>query len=239
MLSVVIAAAAVVLAPAPSPARTAPAPVLRKIVYRFAFDRKVERSMTQSGGPSIDVGSASSNSGTLTVDVRQVGGDGSLRVSAKVEYVKAASTQRPFTAEIVVRPDGSLRVVNGTYDDKMQILLPYLATKYFVDHQLQGGATWKVVSPPSDSVKTTTTFIVTNVAGTSATISFSGQAHGGPLPGAATIQSTLVYKASLLVPLSLDVMIVRTGAGASAGTTAPQQDRTHYRFDRVSDSRDP
>ena len=237
MFSVVIAAAALAFGPAPHAAATqTPAP-LREIVFKFSYDRKVERSVEEFGAPNLNVGGSNVLSGKMTVDVTQVGQDGSIRVSATDAYDSAVNAKKPFTADIVIHPNGDVVIVGGEAEDMMMTLLPYLGTRYFSDHDLQEGASWKLISPPGQS-QTTTTFNVSNVTHDTATVSSVGKATGGDVQGTLSIESKVVYKASLLVPLSLDIVIIRSGTGSTAGQPSTQNAQTHYRFDRISDTRD-
>jgi hypothetical protein len=218
MFSVVIAAAMLAFAPAQPAAGAKPAPPLREIVYKFSYDSRTE---TPPGASTI----AGSFAGTMTLDVTQVGGDGTVRVTATVTG-NELKVKKPVIADIIVRPDGGLIVHNGEYDTEMMTLLPYLATNYFGDHELQEGASWKHIAK-GDNVQTTTTYNVSHVTSTTATISSVSQARGSSVNGPMTLKSRLVYKASLLVPLSLDVVVVHSGNG-----------QTNYHFNRVSDTRD-
>jgi hypothetical protein len=237
MFSVVIAAAALAFAnAAPAAATQKPAP-LREIVYKFSFDRKVERSVEEFGAPNLNVGGTNTFSGKLTVDVTQVGDDGSIRVSATEAIDRSENMTKPITADIVIRTNGDLVIVGGETEDDMTTLLPYLATKYFADHDLREGAGWKEISAPGKT-QTTTTYSVSNVGADTATVSSVAKATGGSVSGPLSIESKVVYKASLLVPLSLDIVVLQSGNTTTGGRASTVDTQTHYHFDRTADTRD-
>jgi hypothetical protein len=237
MFSVVIAAAVFAFAPAaPVAATHTPAP-LREIVFKFSYDRRVQRSVEEFGAPNLNVGGTNAFSGKLTVDVTQVGEDGSIRVTATEAIDRSENMTKPIAADVVIRPNGDLVIVGGETEDAMLTLLPYLATKYFADHDLQEGASWKVISAPGKS-QTTTTYSVSNVGADTATVSSVAKASGADVNGPLSIESKVVYKAPLLVPLSLDIVVLQSGDTTTAGRASTVDTQTHYHFNRTSDTRD-
>lgn len=237
MFSVVIAAAALALAPS-APASPAPTPApLREIVFKYSYDRKVERSVAEFGAPNLNVGTTNAYAGTITVDVMEVDSANMILVSV-TDAARVTNGDKPIVGQVVVVPDGSLRIVGGDYDDTIETILPYMATNYFGDHPLQEGSEWIVLSPPSDKSQTTTKYTVSNVTADTATITSVTTAKGSDVAGTLSIETKVVYKASLLVPLSLDIVVIRSGSTSSSGDPSTQDATTHYHFDRVSDSRD-
>lgn len=226
MIALVVTAAVFLASP---PADTQP---LREIVYKFSFDRMTTRTLEEFGAAPDAATSNGGYSGTLTIDVKTVGDDGSILIEA-TETTNATNAKKPNRADFVVHPDGSLVIVAGTYDDSMTTLLPYFATKFFGDHDLQLGASWEMNSI-ADKVQSTSKFTVSSIAGDSATIAIETQAKGGNLPGPLSVEAKLEYKASLLVPLSLDVVIINSGQSVASSANA----QSHYHFARVSDTRD-
>src|SRR5207245_11671269 len=91
------------------------------------------------------IGQKDGYQGTMTLDVMQVGDDGSILVNV-TEKTDASNDKKGATAQIVVHPDGGLVIAGGTYYNEMLTLVPYLATKYFGDRELQEGAKWQVDS---------------------------------------------------------------------------------------------
>lgn len=239
MFSVVIAAATLAFAAAPDSGAQTSTP-LREIVYRFSFERKVESSVEQFGAPDVNVGLGGGLSGKMTVDVMQVDDSGTMRLNVTTDFLNAVNAPKPLKCDVVIRSDGSMRIVSGDEpDDITATLLPYFGTAFFADHPLQEGSTWKVLSPAGDSGQLSTTFNVSNVSADSATITSTGKMSGTSSPGTLSVETKLVYKATLLVPVSLDILITRSATSMSGGTTTPRTATTHYHFDRLSDSRDP
>ncbi len=235
MLSVVIAATTLAFAPA-TPAPTA-AP-LREIVFKYSYSRKVERSVEEFGSPDLNVGNTNGYAGKLTVDVMQVDSASMILVAVTDAVTGTVNATKPLVGDVVISPSGDVKIVGGDYDETMTTILPYLATNYFGDHQLQEGATWKLISLAADKTKTTTTFNVSNVSADTATITSTTQSSGGDSSGTSSMEMKVVYKAALLVPLSLDIYITSSGDTTTAGRASNQNATTHYHFDRVSDSRD-
>jgi hypothetical protein len=236
MLSVVIAATTLAFAPA-APAATPAAP-LREIVFKYSYSRKVERSVQQFGSPDMNVGSTNAFAGKLTIDVKQVDAASMILVSATDAVTGTVNMTKPVTGDVVISPSGDVKFVGGDYDEAMTTILPYLSTNYFGNHPLQEGATWKLISLAADKTKTTTVYSVSNVGADTATITSTTQSTGGDASGTSSMETKVVYKAGLLVPLSLDILITSSGDTTTGGRASNQDATTHYHFDRVSDSRD-
>jgi len=238
MLTVVIAAATLAFAsPAPAASAQAAAP-LREIVFKYSYSRKVERSVAEFGSPDLNVGNTNGYAGRLTVDVMQVDPSNMILVAATDAVTGTVNMLKPLVGDIVISPSGDVKIVGGDYDDTMTTILPYLSTNYFGDHQLQEGASWKLITTAADKTQTTTTFNVSNVTTDTATITSTTQAKSGDSSGVSSIQTKVVYKAALLVPISLDILITSSGTTTTAGHASNEDATTHYHFDRVSDTRD-
>lgn len=235
MLSVVIAATTLAFAPA-TPAPTA-AP-LREIVYRYSYSRKVERSVAEYGAPDLNVGTTNGYAGKLTVDVMQVDAANMILVAVTDAVTGTVNVTKPLVGDIVISPSGDVKIVGGEYDLTMTTILPYLSTAYYGDHALQEGATWKLITNGADKTQTTTTFNVSNVTTDTATITSTTQAKAADSSGTTSVETKVVYKAALLVPISVDILISSSGDTMTAGRPSNQDATTHYHFDRISDSRD-
>lgn len=216
---------------APAPSSQAPT-VLREVVYKFSYDNMEERTVEDFGAPPQSAMNTAGYSGTITVDVIQVDPDGSILAGVS-EMTNAENQKKANTAQFVIHPDGALTAAGGTYDRDMLILLPYFATSYFADHSLQEGSSWQT-SATNDKVLSTTSFNVTKVDGDIATVSCVETDKGGSLNGSVTTRTTVAYKASLLVPISLNVQV----SNDRTGMAATQSSRVIFNFDRVSDTRD-
>jgi len=235
MLSVVIAATTLAFAPATPAATAAP---LREIVFKYSYSRKVERSVEQFGSADLNVGGTNGFAGKVTVDVMQVDSANLILVAVTDAVSGTVNMTKPVIGNVVISPSGDLKFVGGEYDEAMTTILPLLATDYFGDHALQEGATWNLISLAADKTKTTTTFNVSNVGADTATVSSTTQSSGGNANGASSMEMKVVYKAALLVPLSLDILVRSSGDTTTAGRASNGTATTHYHFDRISDTRD-
>jgi hypothetical protein len=230
-----VLAAAILLSPAPPAAsttatqQTAP---LREIVYKFSFDQTEERTIEDFGAPPQSSASSGGYSGTLTIDVLELAHDGSMLISVN-EMTNATNQTKPNAAKVVVHPDGALTITEGTYDADMLVLLPYLATAFFGDHQLQEGNAWETTAT-TDKLATTRSYHVEKVDGDTATISCAEVQKGPSVHGSVLIRSRIVYKAPLLVPVVLNVQL----SNDRSGQAATQTSRTIFNFQRTSDTRD-
>jgi hypothetical protein len=218
-------------------AASSPAPSaapLREIVYRFSYDSRVERSYGDYGAAAPETGSSSGGySGRMVVDVMQAASDGLL--VHVTETTNAENGSKPIDADIVVLANGGLKVVRGAYDQSMTMLLPYFGQDCFNGNALQQGNTWGASSKSADGVEITTTYNVTDVSGDLATITSSSAPTPGQ--GGATsmhVDTKVVYKATLLVPISISVVI----RGSGENTLSSNELQDTYHFDRVSDTRD-
>lgn len=237
---ILFACAAALAVSAADPAATAvPQPAaaaqpMREIVYKFSDSKISEYTSDENfgGPPASDTNGTGGYYGTITVDVLQVDGSGFMKVGLH-EQTDAENGQKPFDAVFVVGPDGSLRNVSGSYDEDMTDLLAYFGTSYFGDNQLALGNAWQT-SSTVDQLQLVTNTSVTAVNGDDATIHSSTTAKAGVMRGSYDVESTIVYRAPKLVPISLDILITRRGSGDTSGAVQ----KTHERFDRVSDTLD-
>lgn len=228
-------------ASASAPAATAAAAPLREIVYKYSLD-STGTTTAQSYDQGTDTAtSVGGYSGTMTIDVMKVDpSNGYLLVDVK-DQTNALNYRAPTEADIIVHDDGTLVVTSGKFDQDMSTIVPYLGTKYFGDNALQQGNQWETYST-SDNIEYKTTTTVSGVNGDIATISLVTKADKGAMNGAFEIEGKLGYEASKLVPLSLDVIMTRSGSnvasGGGSGFAAEGTNIVHYHFDRVSDTLD-
>lgn len=228
---------------------------LREIVYKFSDSETSEFSTDQSqqdqdssSGTVMSTGTGlaappSSSTrlggyyGTITIDVLQVeASSGFMKVDVH-EQTSAENGKNPFDVVFIVRPDGGMAKLSGTDDPDIDALVPYLATSYFGDHTLMEGATWKSDSTfdagKADAMQLETTTTVTGSNGNNVSIK-STTSQPNVKNGSWMQQTSLLYNAAKLVPISLDVIATRRGSG----TTANAEQTSHYHFDRVSDTLD-
>jgi hypothetical protein len=218
---------------APSTATPQPAGPLREVVYKYSYDKYTSRQYEDFGiPPSVDQ-RLSGYSGTMTVDVTAVGADGSIKLNVTESSANAQNLKKPLVADIIVHPDGGLLISGGNYDDVMETLAPYFGTSYFGDRTFQEGETWEQDSS-DNNVPYVTNFTIKKMDGDTATVYSVTKPKQGKVSGTFTIEITVVYKASLLVPLSLDMVIMSTGSLTDSTASA----HTRYSFQRVSDTKD-
>jgi hypothetical protein len=215
-------------------ATTAPAAApLREIVYKFSYDQTKEYTTEAFGAPPQSSTTPGGFSGTMTVDVLAADTEGYLKAEIH-EATDALNGKAPFDAVFVIHPDGTLVAVSGSYDDSMTSLLPYLGRTYFADHPLTAGSTWET-DTTADTLQLATTYTVTKVDGDNTTVQALTAAKQGVVNGSLKVETKVVYKAPKLVPITLDIMMTRSGGG----DTASAVQSTHYHFDRASDTMDP
>jgi hypothetical protein len=212
-------------APAASPAP------LREVVYNISYDAHDRRTYTNYDGTDEQSGFGG-YSGKLTVDVMQASADGLLvRVT---EVLNAGNITKPVVGDVLVFSNGALKVIDGEYDQNMTLLLPYFGQDCFVGNPLQQGNTWDEPSTTADNVALVTSYDVTSVDGDLATITSSTKPASSK-SASFGVESKVVYKASLLVPISLNVVMRKSGSDSMSANDL----RDTYHFDRISDTRDP
>jgi hypothetical protein len=234
IVAVLFAALASPFQVADSTATAAPAAgPLREVVYRFSYDSRVERSYGDFGAAAPQTGESSGGySGKVVVDVMRAASDGLL--VHVTETTNAENGAKPIAADIVVLTDGSLKIISGSYDQGMTMLLPYFGENCFGSNTLHQGDSWTTSSTTADGVAITSNFTVANVSGDEATVTLSAAPTNSKAGSAMNVDTKVVYKASLLVPLSLSVVI----RGAGQNTISANQIQDEYHFDRISDTRD-
>ncbi|HEY7995113.1 MAG TPA: hypothetical protein VID24_12950 [Candidatus Eremiobacteraceae bacterium] len=244
MFAAFLAAGLLLDSAAPSSSSQALLP-LREIVYKFSEDLTTEYTTDQTStgytttqstnglaAPPESSTHTSGFSGKLTVDVLEVDPDGFLKADVK-ETTDAENGRVPFEAVFIVRPDGNLVKVSGTQDAGMTSLIAYFGTQYFADRKLAPGQQW-TTEMAYGKVQYETTTSVTRTSGDDVSMKSTAKAVKGVGNGSLTVQASIVYRASKLVPVSLDVLQLRQGSG---DTSAAEQ-TAHFHFDRVSDSLD-
>jgi hypothetical protein len=240
MFAIILAA---FLADATPPALTAAPSVgpLREIVYKYSLNSTgttTAQSYEQGTDTSTSVGGYN---GSMTIDILQVDpSNGYLKAHVK-DSTNALNYRAPNEADIIIHPDGELIVTAGKVDEDMATIVPYLGTKYFGDNELQQGNQWASYST-SDGIDYKTTTTVSGVSGDVATISLETKAEKGVINGAFEIEGKIGYEAAKLVPVSLDVIMTRTGSDVASGGGSGFADEgthmVHYHFVRLSDTLD-
>jgi hypothetical protein len=221
--------ATVAASPAPA-ASSAPAGPLREIVYKISLTDSSSGTATDYGGTA-----AGSNSGwdqgTLTIDVLQVLAGDILAVHVSEAWNNLGG--KAYAATGYVEPDGTLRIVAGTYSAVMETVLPYVASGFIASHDMTLGTAWDL-SADADKVHYEHHYAITKIDGADVTITVNGQMNGmGMFP--TTEQDTIIYRPARLVPISGDFNTKTRSSNGSEDTTV-----THnLHFQRVSDSKDP
>ena len=229
--------------PQPAPQATP----LREVVYNFSEDDRTEYSTDQTGTGDAETTTATNTlaappassltstgyHGTITVDILQVDGSGFIKAEMH-ETTNAENGANPFDAVFIVRPDGGLARVSGSDDVDMTTLMAYFGTQYFASHDLSVGTQWLNQSVV-DAVEYDTTTTVTAVSGNNVSIASTMKMPHSTVSGTTTVNTSLVYNAAKLVPITLDVRSIHMGSG----TTSSAEQTAHYHFDRVSDTLDP
>ena len=231
-----------------------PAP-LRHIVYKFSdsetseftTDQSQQNQNSSSGevmstGTGLNAPPSSSTRlggyyGTIAIDVLQVdASSGFIKVDVH-EQTSAENGKNPFDVVFIIRPDGGMAKVSGSDDPDVDALVPYLATSYFGDHPLVQGASWNTNSTfdpgKADEMQLLTTTSVVATNGYNVSIK-SVTTQQNIKNGSWKQESSVLYNAAKLVPITLDVIATRRGSG----DTAYANQTSHYHFDRVSDTLD-
>jgi len=240
MLAIMLAA---ILADAASSSTTAAAAAgpLREIVYKYSLN-----STSTTSAQSYEQGTDSSTAvggynGSMTIDILKVDPSNGYLLAHVRDQTNALNYRAPTEADIIIHADGTLIVTTGKVDEDMATVVPYLGTKYFGDNSLQQGNEWSTYST-SDGIDYKTTTTVSSVSGTVANVSVVTKAEKGVMNGAFEIEGKIGYEAAKLVPVSLDMIMTRSGSNASAGGGSGFADEgthlIHYHFERVSDTLD-
>lgn len=225
----------------PAPTAAPSAGPLREIVYKYSLN-STGTTTAQSYDQGTDTSTAVGGyNGSMTIDILVVDpSNGYLKAHVK-DSTNALNYRAPTEADIIIHPDGELIVTAGKVDEDMATIVPYLGTKYFGDNVLQQGNQWASYST-SDGIDYKTTTTVSGVSGDVATISLETKAEKGVINGAFEIEGKIGYEAAKLVPVSLDVIMTRTGSDVASGGGSGFADEgthmVHYHFDRVSDTLD-
>ena len=217
--------------------QTSPAPVatvrpLREVVYSVTTNWRVD-DITESyagGADATDPGSTEyrNGQGTVTVDVYGRTADGSLNVSV-TEAWKEPTKQLPF--EGVIEPTGILDFDStgpDALDDVGGELLPYFGTQFAPLGTLDTTTRWSIEGS-SGKISAATAYTITAVSGDTVTVHKDQTIKG---LGTITVDGSVVYEPSLLVPISGTVRKRSTEMYADGQTT-----RTLViTFTRISDT---
>ncbi|HXW76377.1 MAG TPA: hypothetical protein VEJ20_03115 [Candidatus Eremiobacteraceae bacterium] len=206
---------------------------MREIVYTLSVNSRVERAYEDFGAAPPDTRADSGGyNGKMVIDVMQAASDGLLL--HVTETTNAENGAKPVVGDLAVYNDGTVRAVGGDYDQSMTMLLPYFATDWFGPNELQQGNSWQANSTSADKVDLVTNYLVAAVSGDVATITSSTKPATAN-KSSLDIETKVLYKADLLVPLSLTIVVHQMGDNTSSNNEAENT----YHFDRVSDTRDP
>ena len=230
LFALVIAAAASSGAPSP----TASDPPLREVVFHVSFTRRervtdgsyiglfIPRPHVQSADDSED--------GTITVDVMAVAAD-TLGVRVMESW-----SQRPRTATFLgnIAPDGALHFGSQPLSEVALALLPMFGPKWMHDEPVDTGVKWNTKYADREA-DISTDFEVVSTQDELVDVRETQSVQVRSARGlSAFTTGTIVYKASLLVPVEL-----RLERRASRGGTDDSDDETMViNVDRVSDTLD-
>lgn len=224
--------------PVPATASQAtPAPVatqrpLREVVYDVTTNWRVD-DITESyagGADATEPGSTEyrNGQGTVTVDVFGRTADGSLIVMV-TEAWKEPTKQLPF--EGTIEPTGILNFDStgpAALDDIAGELLPYFGTQFAPPETLDTTTRWSIQGS-SGKISAATEYQITAVSGDTVTVHKDQTIKA---IGTITVDGSVVYEPSLLVPISGTVRKRSTQMYSDGQTT-----RTLViTFTRVSDT---
>jgi hypothetical protein len=230
VIAVLIAAVVVAASPTPTaaPAALSTTP-LREVVYKVSTWERVD-DITESfgGGPgaappaSTDMGMGE---GTVTVDVMAKFEDSVLGVKVTEKWESSPSPMH-FTG--AVAPDGTVEFALNTINPVTVELLPYFATHFAPEGALVSGVHW-TVDKESGKTDVETTYTVTEKSDNLVTVHKDTTIKA---LGSETVDGTIVYDPSLLVPISGQIRVRRTEMFSNGQAT-----RTiDLKFDRQSDT---
>jgi hypothetical protein len=226
-----------ILATALSISGASPAPVatqipLREVVYDVTTNWRVD-DITESyagGADATEPGSTEyrNGQGTVTVDVFARSADGGLYVSV-TEAWKEPTKQLPF--EGTIEPKGILNFDStgpAALDDIGGELLPYFGIQFAPPGTLDVTTRWSL-GGSSGKLSATTEYQITAVSGDTVTIHKDQTIKG---LGTITVDGSVVYEPSLLVPISGTVRKRSTEMYADGQTTSTLV----ITFSRISDT---
>jgi len=226
ILAAVLLLASTGVAAAPQ-ASQAPAQ-LRQVTYKVSFGTR-----TYSGGEHYEgyssSSTATSQSGTVTVDVTAVQND---TIGVTVTELMSQSGA-PATNSGAVMPDGTVSFPPDTIQDVTRELLQYFGPDLISPDKLTLGSTWDV-NLDRNGVVEKTNYRVTKVDGPLVTLAehqtmtFSGQ------NATVSTEGTITIKPSLLVPVSGDLHRIVNRLSLSGNNKTD----VSLHFERVSDTLD-
>jgi hypothetical protein len=217
-----LALGALIALVAPMPATAAPdAPVrvLRSLVYDVSYAAHTRHDKKTSGfnggyggdpnggGPGVGgSGTASvamdgSDSGRLTIDIIAATPDGGL----VVDVAYAGKLNNAPKMRVALYQDGRLSAdPTKTLGPEALHILPLLARGFMANRTVEVGASWTVQAPPP--AKGATTYRVSSLDGTNATIALDGSLSVGGVNGFdESDHGTTTYATDLISPLSYDL----------------------------------
>jgi hypothetical protein len=228
---------------ASAPAIVATVP-LREVIYRVTFTRRLEVSSETYGGSignpvNTDVTQApafnhangdASDSGTVTVDVMQVGADAlGVRVT---EHWDKGTPSGTYLGNVAA--DGTVNFKDGQLNECTREILEYFGPEVMADQPANGGVAWSRTAK-GQSADVDTVYTVGAIDGAIANIHEVSTVKSKSV----TVLDSLVtvdvqYKPAMLAPISGRVVVHASQSSASSFANVTTVDN----FQRVSDTRD-
>jgi hypothetical protein len=225
MLAALLATSAFLVADATPPPAIAP---LREVVY------KVSTSLEVSGNVQSYEGMNTSNNfvtdqGTVTVDIMVI--QNNVLGMDVTEVMDKKGTKSKYQGNVTA--DGVVNFSPSSINDASRELLPYFGPQFLALDAPNVGSKW-VTSLTRSGAKVDTQYTVTKIDGPLLTLGVNQKVAIQSNGAAGNTTGSVVFKPSLLVPVSGDLHKVFT-------QTTPEgfvKQTLSVHFERVSDSRD-
>jgi hypothetical protein len=222
-----------------------PVTPLREVVYKVSFTRRLEVASETFGGQVQNVQltaaaqapafneskDASTDSGTVTVDIMEVG---DLALGIRVAERWTGSTPSG-TYLGNVASDGSLNFNDGgQMNECTRAILEYFGTEVMAGQPANTGVAWSRTAK-GQGADVTTTYSVGDIVGAIANIHEESTVSSKSVAAIDTRVTTDVqYKPAVLAPVSGKIILHARQSGTSSVTNVT----TVANFERVSDTRD-
>lgn len=225
------------------PAAAASKPI-REVVFHVSFTRRqavstetfggmemgADNSTPISTGAPVGSSSATTDRGTVTVDVMQVTSN-ALGVKVTEEW---ASKKTPATYLGNIAADGTINFGNQVVSEATEALLPFFGPHFTGDQTLDQGSRW-TANLDADIASKQTTFTVKNVDGPIVTLDEVDKLKMKGARGMdSTLTGTVAYKPSRLVAVSGTFH----GRASKSDPQTVDTITTEISFTRASDTRD-
>lgn len=225
MIVGLLAAGTLLVADATMPPGITP---LREVVY------KVKTSLQVSGNSQSYEGMGSTNQfvtddGTVRVDIMAV--QSNVLGIDVTEIMNKKGTPSKYQGNVT--PDGTVNFGPSTISDITRELLQFFGTQFLATDNVNVGSKWQT-SLTRGAAKVDTDFAVTKIDGLLLTINEDQRISVKTTGAAGTTKGTIVFKPSLLVPVSGDLNKVFTQSTPEGFV----KQTLSLHFERVSDSRD-